>query len=51
MGAAAKKLGANELLFREGDPSDAMYVIKSGQVKVFKVKGTGEMNAYLLVER
>jgi CRP/FNR family transcriptional regulator, cyclic AMP receptor protein len=43
MGAAAKKLGANELLFREGDASDAMYVVKTGQLKIFKVKGTGEI--------
>ncbi len=43
MGAAAKKLGNNEILFREGDESDAMYVIKSGRVKVFKTKGNGEI--------
>lgn len=43
MGAAAKKLGPNEILFREGDSSDAMYVVKSGHLKIFKAKGTGEI--------
>jgi CRP-like cAMP-binding protein len=43
MGAAAKKLNANEVLFREGDSSDTMYVVKSGHLKVFKNKGSGEI--------
>jgi CRP/FNR family cyclic AMP-dependent transcriptional regulator len=43
VGAAAKKLNVNEMLFREGDSSDAMYVIKTGRVKVFKTKGSGEI--------
>jgi len=43
MGAAAKKLGTNEILFREGDDSSAMYVVKTGQIKVFKTKGNGEI--------
>ncbi len=43
MGAAAKKLNTNEILFREGDASDAMYVVKSGRLTIFKTKGKGEI--------
>ncbi|MGE3974789.1 MAG: Crp/Fnr family transcriptional regulator [Bdellovibrionales bacterium] len=43
MGAAAKKLAVNEILFREGDDSDAMYVVKSGRLTIFKTKGKGEI--------
>ncbi|HEX4924562.1 MAG TPA: Crp/Fnr family transcriptional regulator [Bdellovibrionales bacterium] len=43
MSASIKKLGPNELLFREGDPSDAMYVVKSGRLSVFKAKGKAEI--------
>ena len=38
-----KKLGKNDILFREGDPSDAMYVIKSGRIAITKSKGSGEI--------
>lgn len=43
MGAAAKKLAPNEILFREGDSSEAMYVVKSGRLTIFKTKGKGEI--------
>ncbi|MEQ1875991.1 MAG: Crp/Fnr family transcriptional regulator [Bdellovibrionia bacterium] len=43
MSASMKKLGPNDLLFREGDPSDAMYVIKSGRLSIFKAKGKAEI--------
>ncbi len=38
-----KKLGVGEILFREGDASDAMYVIKSGRIAITKTKGSGEI--------
>src|ERR1044072_774938 len=41
--AGVKKLGKNDILFREGDPSDAMYVIKAGRIAITKAKGSGEI--------
>ncbi|MBS3970694.1 MAG: Crp/Fnr family transcriptional regulator [Clostridia bacterium] len=32
----------NEFLFREGDPADTIYLIKSGKVKLFKVSSGGK---------
>jgi CRP-like cAMP-binding protein len=43
LSANLKKLGPNDLLFREGDASDAMYVIKTGRVSIFKAKGKAEI--------
>lgn len=43
MSAGVKKLGKNDILFREGDPSDAMYVIKTGRIAITKAKGNGEI--------
>src|SRR6185312_4669530 len=43
MSAGVKKLAKNDILFREGDPSDAMYVIKSGRIAITKAKGSGEI--------
>lgn len=41
--SGVKKLQRNDILFREGDPSDAMYVIKSGRIAITKAKGSGEI--------
>lgn len=41
--AEEKKLAKNVYLFREGDTSDAMYIIKSGKLAVTKTKGTSEV--------
>ncbi len=41
--AGIKKLAKGEILFREGDPSDAMYVIKTGRIAITKNKGSGEI--------
>jgi CRP-like cAMP-binding protein len=41
--SGTKKLAKNDILFREGDPSDAMYVIKSGRIAITKAKGAGEI--------
>src|SRR5580704_8364212 len=41
--SGVRKLGKNDILFREGDPSDAMYVIKSGRIAITKAKGSGEI--------
>lgn len=38
-----KDLKKGDILFREGDPSDAMYVIKKGRLSVTKSKGSGEI--------
>lgn len=43
MAGGVKKLSKNEVLFREGDESDAMYVIKSGRIAITKAKGSGEI--------
>jgi CRP/FNR family transcriptional regulator, cyclic AMP receptor protein len=41
--SGVKKLARGDILFREGDPSDAMFVIKSGRIAITKSKGTGEI--------
>lgn len=38
-----KTLKKNEILFREGDASEAMYVIKSGKIAITKAKGSSEI--------
>ena len=43
MSAGAKKIPAGHYLFRDGDPSDAMYVIKGGKFAVTKSKNTSEI--------
>ena len=41
--STAKKLAKGEILFREGDTPDAMYVIKSGMIAITKTKGSGSI--------
>lgn len=41
--SGVKKLKKGEILFREGDTSDAMYVIKSGMVDITKAKGSKDI--------
>lgn len=43
MSGGIKKLSKGDVLFREGDPSDAMYVIKGGRIAITKAKGNGEI--------
>jgi CRP-like cAMP-binding protein len=43
MSGGVRKLNKGEILFREGDPSDAMYVIKTGRIAITKAKGSGEI--------
>lgn len=38
-----KQLVAGQYLFREGDASDACYVVKSGQIAITKAKGNSEI--------
>lgn len=38
-----KKLSKGDILFREGDPSDAMFVIKSGRIAIKKAKGSSDI--------
>jgi CRP-like cAMP-binding protein len=42
--AEAKKIAKDNYLFREGDPADAMYIIKSGLLAVTKTKGQSEVS-------
>src|SRR5437660_6377725 len=41
--SAIKKLNKGDVLFKEGDSSDAIYVIKSGRIAITKAKGNGEI--------
>ncbi|MCB0391106.1 MAG: Crp/Fnr family transcriptional regulator [Bdellovibrionales bacterium] len=43
MAGGIKQLSKGEILFREGDPSDAMYVIKKGKIAITKAKGNSEI--------
>ena len=43
MPAGVKELEKDQILFREGDDSDAMYVIKSGRLAILKNKGNSEI--------
>lgn len=38
-----RQLTAGQYLFREGDPSDACYVVKSGRIAITKTKGNAEI--------
>ena len=42
--AGPRILKRGEILFREGDASDMMYVIKSGQIVITKAKGSSEVH-------
>ncbi len=43
MPGGATKLKKGDVLFREGDDPDAMYVIKSGRIAITKAKGNSEI--------
>lgn len=43
MAGQLKEYRKGDLLFREGDVSDAMYVIKKGRIAITKAKGAGEV--------
>jgi CRP/FNR family transcriptional regulator, cyclic AMP receptor protein len=45
-----RHLRKEELLFAEGDPSEGMYVVQSGAIKVFKMAETGREQV-LVIER
>ena len=49
MAGQLKDLKKGDILFREGDPSDAMYVIKKGRIVITKTKGSGEIELAELV--
>jgi CRP-like cAMP-binding protein len=42
-GSGVKELKKGDILFREGDPADAMYVLKKGRLLVVKAKGSKEI--------
>ena len=46
---SVRKLTKGEILFREGDPSDAAYIIKTGRVAIIKAKGANEITLAELV--
>lgn len=39
------QLSAGEVIFRQGDPGDGLYFVKSGQVQISEVTDTGERRA------
>ena len=41
--SSTKKIAKDAYLFREGDPPDAMYIIKTGQFAITKTKGNSEV--------
>ena len=41
--AQTKRVAKETYLFREGDPPDAMYIIKSGSFAITKTKGQSEV--------
>lgn len=43
MAGQLKELKKGEILFRENEASDAMYVIKKGRIAITKTKGSGEI--------
>lgn len=43
MSSATVKIPTGHYLFRDGDPSDAMYVVKAGRLAVTKAKNTNEI--------
>ncbi|MDZ4678295.1 MAG: Crp/Fnr family transcriptional regulator [Oligoflexia bacterium] len=43
MASHLKQLKQGEILFKEGDAPDSMYVVKKGRLIVFKPKGTSEI--------
>jgi len=43
MAQHVRQLKSGELLFKEGDPSDSMYVVKKGRLSVYKAKGSTEV--------
>ncbi len=43
MAQNVKQLKQNELLFKEGDTSESMFIVKKGKLSVFKVKGSAEV--------
>lgn len=43
MSTGVKELKKGDILFREGDASDCMYVIKSGKIAITKSKGNSEI--------
>lgn len=48
MSSGPRQLSSGQYLFREGDPSDACYVVKSGQVAITKAKGNSEIELAVL---
>lgn len=43
MAGGVRQFKKGEILFKEGDPSDAMYVIKKGTIAITKAKGSSEI--------
>jgi len=41
--SVTRNLKKGEILFREGDPSEAMYVVKSGRIAITKAKGESDV--------
>ena len=48
MAGEVKELKKGDIIFREGDASDAMYVIKKGSVAITKAKGSSDIELAVL---
>lgn len=47
-GALGTTYGDGQVIVREGDPGDCMYVVQAGQVEVVQTTGNGEQRLALL---
>ncbi len=47
---ADREFGAKDIIFREGDPSDTAYIIRSGKVEILKHGAHGEVQLAVLNE-
>ena len=52
LGAAAKEMrfGPGQEIFKEGDPGDGVYVVKSGEVVISAAVGSGQRHAFSKVQ-
>lgn len=48
MAGSNRLLKENEIVFKMGDPADAMYIVRKGSLKVFFTKGTEEVELAIL---
>jgi signal transduction histidine kinase len=47
--ACEKSFASGEVIFKEGDPGDGLYVVRSGKVQISAIIGSGERHAFSVV--